>query len=81
MFCRYESFKFKTLSIWRPGMLARDSPRFGEKFMLFFTKGMPVSRVAQAMRVRAESIDANPPQDANLVERFSDSQINKVTGN
>jgi hypothetical protein len=44
-------------------------------------KGMPVSRVAQAMRMRAEELDANPPTAENLVERHGDGQINKITGN
>eukprot|EP01122_Echinamoeba_exundans_P013125 TRINITY_DN5675_c0_g1_i1.p1 TRINITY_DN5675_c0_g1~~TRINITY_DN5675_c0_g1_i1.p1 ORF type:complete len:259 (-),score=70.55 TRINITY_DN5675_c0_g1_i1:158-823(-) len=77
----YESFKFKTLSIWRPGLLGRENPRFGEKVALFFMKGMPVSRVAQAMRMRAEDLETNPPATDNLVERLGDSQINKITGN
>lgn len=50
---------------------------------LFFVKGMPVSRIAQAMRLEAERITQTAPVETNnnILQRFSDKDINRITGN
>lgn len=71
----YKNMNFKLLNIWKPGLLDRgNEARLVEKIALWLKRGMPVGRLAAAMRIVAEQND----ESKLAVQLFSDADITRI---